>query len=57
MIWKFILAIPDLIKLLAALEQAAKKAETARKVRDDLKALQKAIDDKDASSVAHIFNS
>lgn len=57
LIWSFITAIPDLIKLLSALQTAVQKAETERKVSADLKALTKAINEKDMSAVNHIFNS
>jgi hypothetical protein len=56
-IWLFITAIPDLIKLLAALQKAADAAETDRKVKTDLQSLHKAINANDASAVSHIFNS
>lgn len=56
-VWTFITAIPDLIRLLSALEKAAKAAETERKVSADLKALTGAVNAKDASAINHIFNS
>lgn len=56
-VWTFITAIPDLIKLLSALQKAAEAAETERKVSADLKALQKAVNEKDISAIQHIFNS
>jgi hypothetical protein len=55
--WTFITAIPDLIKLLMALQTAIEKAEVDRKVNSDLKALREAINAKDPTAVAHIFNS
>lgn len=55
--WAFIKAIPDLISLLVALEKAAKAAETERKVSADIQALTKAVNEKDASAIKHIFNS
>lgn len=55
--WLFITAIPDLIKLLQAMQVAIDQANTDRKVSDDLKSLHQAFTDKDASKLDHIFNS
>lgn len=49
-------SIPDIIKLLTALQTAAKKAEVERKTQDDLQALTKAINEKDPAAIQHIFN-
>jgi hypothetical protein len=56
-IWLFLTAIPDLIKLLKALETAIAKAETDRKVKDDLQKLHGAINAGDATAINHLFNS
>lgn len=57
LVWNFVTAIPDLIKLLVALDKAIKKAEVDRKVKNDLKSLHEAINANDPSAIAHIFNS
>lgn len=53
---KLLALLPQIVKLIEALERAIIEAKTERKVEDDLTALQKAIDAKDPSMVNHIFN-
>ena len=53
----FIRSIPDLIKLLQALDKIRVDSETDRKVTDDLKSLHQALDAKDPDKVTAIFNS
>lgn len=50
-------ALPDVIKLLQAMQVAVDQANTERKVTDDLKSLHEAFNAKDASKLDHIFNS
>jgi hypothetical protein len=57
LVWLFFKALPDLIKLLVALQTAIEKAEVDRHVTSDLKALTGAVNAKDASAINHIFNS
>lgn len=56
-LWLLITALPDLIKLLQALQKTIEEANTDRKVTDDLKSLHEAFSEKDASKLNHIFNS
>lgn len=57
LLWLFIRAIPDLIKLLQALDKLRIERETEGKVTDDLKTLHQAVAAKDASKVTALFNS
>lgn len=56
-VWLFIKSLPDLIKLMVALQKAIEKAEVDRHVTSDLKALTGAVNAQDASAINHIFNS
>lgn len=56
LIWLFIQAIPDLIKLLQALDKIRVDSETDRKVTDDLKTLHQAFAGNDASKITDLFN-
>lgn len=53
----FIAALPDIIKLLQALQKQADEAETDRKVRDDLKTIHEAFNAKDPAKLNALFNS
>ena len=57
LIWLFIAAIPDLLKLLDAIDQAQKQAALNRKVNDDLKVIHQAFKSKDASAITALFSS
>lgn len=56
LIWLFLTAIPDLIKLLKAIEDAQKQAALNKKVTDDLKTLHQAFANKDAAAVTALFS-
>lgn len=56
LVWLFLSAIPDLIKLLQEIDKARIAAETDRKVTDDLKTLHQAFANKDAQAVTKLFN-
>ncbi len=56
LLWIFIKAIPDLIKLLEALEKIRIEHETEGKVTDDLKTLHQAFAAKDAAKVTALFS-
>lgn len=58
--WNFIslvASIPDLIKLWTAVQKRIQESEQDRKVKDDLKKIQEAFNEKDPSKLDHIFNS
>jgi hypothetical protein len=54
--FSILLALPDLIKLYQAIQKRINDTETDRKVKDDLKSIKKAFDEKDSSALNHIFN-
>lgn len=56
LIWLFIQAIPDLIKLLQAIQKGIIEHDTNRKVTDDLKTLHEAFAAKDATKVTALFS-
>ena len=47
--------LPILLGLVKSLQKAIDEAQTDRKVADDLKAIQEAIDRKDPDAIKHIF--
>lgn len=55
-VWLFLTAIPDLIKLLKAIEDAQKAAALNKKVTDDLKTLHQAIANNDPAAVTALFS-
>ena len=55
--FKLIALLPEIIKLLQALEKRIEEVETERKVKEDLRSLKEAIDAKDHDKIKHIFNS
>lgn len=56
LLFTFLGAIPDLVKLLQAIESAQRRAETDKKVKDDLQTLHKAINSGDANAVTLLFS-
>ena len=57
MIWfKLIALLPQLIKLLQAMQEAVNQAETDRKVKDDIKLVAEAFKARDSSKLNQIFN-
>ena len=57
MVWfKILTLLPELIKLLQAMQESINQAETDRKVKDDLKLVAEAYKTKDASKLNQIFN-
>lgn len=56
LIFTFLGAIPDLVKLLQAIQAAQKRIETDKKVKDDLKTLHQAISSGDANAVTALFS-
>lgn len=56
-LWLLITALPDLIRLLQAMQKAIDQAAVDRKVKDDLKSLHEAFSAKDAAKINAIFNS
>lgn len=55
--WALLLSLPDLFKLVKVLELAAKEAETNRKVKDDIKTIHQAFEQKDAQKLNDLFSS
>jgi hypothetical protein len=49
----FLAAIPEIIKLIEAMQKAHEEAQ----VKEDLKKITKAFEDKDANALSSIFNS
>jgi hypothetical protein len=56
-LWLLITALPDLIRLLQAMQKAIDQTAVDRKVKDDLKSLHEAFNAKDAAKINAIFNS
>ncbi len=50
-------SLPDLIKLIRALEKAAAEAKTQRKVADDVKTIHEAFESKDPTKLNALFAS
>lgn len=56
LVWTFITALPDLIKLLQVLQDAINREEAERKVKSDVKALHEAFKSRDASRITALFS-
>lgn len=57
MMWfKLIALLPELIKLLQAMQTAINQAETDRKVKDDIRLVAEAFKTKDSTKLNQIFN-
>ena len=52
----FLAAIPDLIKIYGAVKERIEISQRENHVKDDLKKIQEAFNEKDASKLDHIFN-
>lgn len=56
MIWiKLLTLLPELIKLLQAMQSAISEAETDRKVKDDIRLVAEAFKTKDSTKLNQIF--
>lgn len=53
----FLANLPELLRIIALLQKNLESAETDRKVKDDLKKIETAFKDKDASKLNDLFNS
>ena len=53
----FLAAIPDLIKIYGAVKERIEVSQRENHVKDDLKKIQEAFNEKDPSKLNHIFNS
>ena len=53
----FLASIPDLIKLWSAVQKRIEQSEEDRKVKDDLKKISEAFDEKNPDKLNAIFNS
>lgn len=51
-----ILALPELIKLVKNIQKQIEEQNTDQKVKDDLKKINKAFEDKDAKALNDLFN-
>ena len=49
-------SIPDLIKIYKAVQKRIDQSDQDRKIKDDLKKIGEAFDEKDATKLDHIFN-
>ncbi len=56
-LWLLLRSLPDLIKLLNAIQKGIDEAKLDKKVTDDLKTLHEAFSAKDASKINDLFNS
>ena len=56
-LWLLLSSLPDLIKLLNAIQKGIDEANVDKKVTDDLKTLHEAFSAKDASKINALFNS
>lgn len=56
-LFSFICAIPDLIKLYSSIRKGIEDSERESKVKEDLKNIKKALDEKDIDKINYIFNS
>lgn len=52
-----IVALPEIIKMLQNLQRIADKAEEDRRVKDDLKKINEAFENKDAEALNRVFDS
>jgi hypothetical protein len=55
LIYSLIACVPEFIKLLQAILQAAQEQEIQRRVKDDVKALHLAISSGNADGINHLF--
>lgn len=55
-LWALLTSLPEIIRLVRAIELALKEAEVDRKVKDDVKAIHEAFTTKDAKKLNDIFN-
>lgn len=53
----FIMALPEIIKLIKHLEKEHKKQKTKKKIKDDIKKINQAFEKQDAEALNRIFNS
>lgn len=56
LLWMFITAIPDLLKLLAAIDKGIKESNADRKATDDVKTVHQAFVDKDGAKITALFS-
>jgi hypothetical protein len=57
LILAFIAALPEILRLIDALIKDIERAQTDRKVKEDLALIEKAFREKDAKALNRIFNS
>ena len=50
-------ALPEVLALIKALQMAIEKAESERKVKDELQAINDAFASKDPAKLSHLFDS
>lgn len=53
----FLLAIPELIKLIESMQKMASQHNKKIKIKDDIKKINKAFEDGDAKALNDLFNS
>lgn len=56
LVWLFLTSLPDLIKILQAIEKGIKETQVDRKVKDDLKTIQTAFAEKDGAKLTALFS-
>jgi hypothetical protein len=56
-VYLFLLALPELTRLLKSIQDANEKQAQAKKIKEDLGAINEAFKKKDASELNRIFNS
>ncbi len=57
LIYNLILALPEIIELLKALQKRIDKADKDRRVADDIKTIHEAFSEKDPAKLNSLFNS
>lgn len=54
-LWELVKALPEIIKLIQAIQKAIAQADADRKVADDIKAIHQAFGAKDATQLNTLF--
>lgn len=56
-LWALLLALPELLELIRAIQKANQEVKTDKKIKDDLRKISEAFKDKDAKKLNDVFNS
>lgn len=55
-IYQLIIALPELFKLISAIQKHHEQQEQKRKIKDDLQAIEKAFNEQDPEALNRVFN-